>query len=180
MPPDSDNANQRAPALCRLGIIVNTHGVAGEVRLLPDNPDSTSLHAGQQITLRWPERSIDVCIRAVRPHKRFRLLVLDGYASVTAAEALVGAVVEIAADQLPKPAANEVYHHQLLGLRVWTDAGRALGVVESVMATGSNDVCVVRDGPREYLIPLIADVVRDIDVADGRMIITPIPGLLDL
>jgi len=56
---------------------------------------------------------------------------------------------------------------------------RSLGVVEIIITTGSNDVCVVHGDDGEHLIPLIADVVRDIDLASGRLVIDPIPGLLD-
>ncbi len=147
--------------------------------MLPYNPESDTLRPDQPVTLRWPDRSSSARLLAVRPHKSFRLLVLDGYASASAAEDLVGAEVCIDSTDLPALAPGEVYHRDLIGLRVQTVAGRPLGVVDSVLSTGSNDVCVVRDGANEHLIPLIADVVREIDVAGGRLIIDPIPGLLD-
>ena len=51
--------------------------------------------------------------------------------------------------------------------------------MESLIPTGSNDVLVVRDGTREHLIPVIADVIRTIDFDAGRVVITPIAGLLE-
>jgi 16S rRNA processing protein RimM len=147
--------------------------------MLPYNPESNTLRADQQLTLRWADRSSSVRLLAVRPHKSFRLLTLDGYASATAAESLVGAEVCIDTADLPPLRPDEVYHRDLIGLRVETVDGRPLGVVDGVLSTGGNDVCVVRDGAKEHLIPLIADVVRQIDLAGGRLVIEPIPGLLD-
>jgi 16S rRNA processing protein RimM len=180
VPPDRPKPSRHAPAaLCALGTIVNTHGICGEVRMLPYNPDSDTVRSGDALTLRWADRVLAVQVRAVRRHKRFRLVVLEGYESATAAEALVGAEVCIDTARLPPLAAGEVYHHDLVGLRVYTLDGRDLGVIDQVMATGSNDVCVVRGSGRERLIPLIADVVREIDLAGGRLVIEPLPGLLD-
>jgi len=186
VPPEDSNprsplTSRRAAAApsCALGKIVNTHGIRGEVRLLPYNPESDTLRPDQMVTLRWPDRSLSARIGAVRSHKRFRLLTFEGYASATAAEDLVGAEVWVDAADLPPLRPGEVYHHDLIGLRVETVEGRSLGVVESIITTGSNDVCVVHGDDGEHLIPLIADVVRDIDLASGRLVIDPIPGLLD-
>jgi 16S rRNA processing protein RimM len=165
--------------LCPLGTIVNTHGILGEVRLLPYNPDSDTLQPGQTVVLRWADRAQPARLRSVRTHKRFRLLVVEGVDSATAAETLVGAELCIATAALPAARPGEVYHHSLIGLRVYTLDGRDLGIVDSVMATGSNDVCVVRGESGEHLIPLIEDIVREIDVTGGRLVIDPIAGLLD-
>ena len=60
-----------------------------------------------------------------------------------------------------------------------TTDGRALGTIAETFSTGLNDVWIVRDGPREHLIPIIADVVREIDHDGRRVVIEPMPGLLD-
>ena len=57
--------------------------------------------------------------------------------------------------------------------------GEALGTIVEILETGANDVYVVRaDGVGELLIPAIKDVVKDIDPAQGRMLIEPLPGML--
>ena len=60
-----------------------------------------------------------------------------------------------------------------------TTDGRALGTITSTFSTGTNDVWVVQDGDRERLIPIIADVVREIDRPGRRVVIDALPGLLD-
>jgi 16S rRNA processing protein RimM len=119
-------------------------------------------------------------VRAAGAHGRgFVLLELDGVGDRTAAEALRGARLLVRAEDLPPAAPDEFYWHEVVGCRVETTAGRALGIVEEVLATGLNDVWVVRDGEREHLIPVIADVVRSIDTGARRIVIEPLPGLLD-
>jgi 16S rRNA processing protein RimM len=108
------------------------------------------------------------------------LLRVAGIDSIEAAEPLVGATLAMPEHDLPAPAAGEVYVYQLEGLDVVTNAGDRLGTIERSFSNGANEVLVVHDGPREILIPMIADIVQAIDLAGNRVIIEPIPGLLDV
>lgn len=105
-----------------------------------------------------------------------------GFAGVTdrnAAAALTGRHLLVRASDLPPLDDGEFYHHEIRGFAVVTTDGRALGTIADVFSTGTNDVFVVRGDTREYLIPVIADVVRTID-RDARCVtIHPMPGLLD-
>lgn len=166
-------------ALIALGDIVNTHATHGELRVRLFNPDSTVLARGATVVLRRAGELQRRRITALRPHKHLLLLTLDGCDSMDAAQALVGYEVCVREDELPPAGPDEVYHYQLVGMTVVTTVGTEIGVVTEVIAIGSNDVCVVRADRREHLIPLIADVVRHVDHADKRLIIDPLPGLLD-
>jgi 16S rRNA processing protein RimM len=109
------------------------------------------------------------------PHGRGLVLVaLEGVGDRTAAEALRGARVLVPATDLPPPAADEFYYHEMVGVRVETTDGRALGAIAETFSTGTNDVWVVRDGTHEHLIPVIADVVRK-STGGGRSS-APMPG----
>ncbi|MGH7906634.1 MAG: ribosome maturation factor RimM, partial [Candidatus Binataceae bacterium] len=71
------------------------------------------------------------------------------------------------------------YYFQAIGCDVITTGGQALGQIEEIFSNGANDIMVVRDGKSELLIPVIADVIRAIELEQRRIIIEPIPGLLD-
>ena len=167
-------------ALIPLGRLVNTHATRGELRLLLINPASDILQPGMQVVLRRDTHSEERTIVATRPHKRFLLITLEGCDSLNAAEELVGCELCVPENKLPSLNADEIYHYQLIGMRVLTTAGEDLGRVDEVMDLPANDVCIVRGGGREYLIPLIADVVKEIDSQQGHIIIEPLPGLLDI
>ncbi len=113
------------------------------------------------------------------PHGRGMLLVLDGVGDRTAAEALTNMRVLVRTADLPAPAEDEFYHHELHGFAVVTTDGRALGAIAETFATGLNDVWIVRGAGREHLIPIIADIVREIDREGRRVVIEPMPGLLE-
>jgi 16S rRNA processing protein RimM len=172
--------NPESAQLVELGRIVNRHGVRGELRMLPYNPDSDFLPSLDTVLLRrddGPCEPYDVL--GTRPHKRFLLLRLAGIGDADAADALIGKAVCVPRDSLPPAGPNEVYHVDLIGCRVCTDRGEELGRVTSVFPTGSNDVCVVRGPGRELLLPLVADVIVRWEPEEGEIVVRPIPGLLD-
>jgi 16S rRNA processing protein RimM len=114
-----------------------------------------------------------------RPHGRLYLLRLQGIDTIDTAKSLVGNELCLPASELPPCQPGEFYAYQLEGLDVVTVAGERLGRVESLFPTGSNEVLVVRDGPREHLIPVIADVIRSVDLAGRQVVIEPLEGLLE-
>jgi 16S rRNA processing protein RimM len=116
---------------------------------------------------------------SARPHGRLMLLQFDDVTTIETATPLVGAVLAIAEADLPAVGPGEFYAYQLEGLEVVTCGGVHLGIVDHLIPTGSNEVLVVRDGAREHLIPVIADVVRQVDMIDRKIVIEPIEGLLD-
>jgi 16S rRNA processing protein RimM len=148
--------------------------------LLPHNPDSTTVSELVAVILVRPDESSETRrVLAARPHKHFVLLQLEGVATATDAEALIGCRVAAPRAALPAAGPASVYHVDLLGCAVRTTAGVALGTVCEVLVTGSNDVCVVRGTGREYLIPLVTDVIAALDTAARSITVHPLPGLLD-
>ena len=83
----------------------------------------------------------------------------------------VGAEIVVERERLPKAGADEFYWTDLEGLEVRTTAGIALGRVDHLLATGANDVLVVR-GAAERLIPFVVGaVVKQVDLAAGRIVV---------
>ncbi len=169
-----------APATIAVGEIVGAHALRGLLRVRPYQRPAPSLAAGRQIVLEQAGHRRDARVLSAAPHGRGLVLVaLDGIDDRTAAEALIGARLLVATTDLPPLGEDEFYHHEILGFTVETDAGEPLGQIAETLSTGLNDVWVVRDGAREHLIPVIADVVRLIDRPRRRVVIQPLPGLLD-
>ncbi|MBI4300359.1 MAG: 16S rRNA processing protein RimM [Chloroflexi bacterium] len=91
---------------------------------------------------------------------------------------LRGLDLEVPASQTIPAPEDTYYHFQIIGMRVRTTRGDLLGVIESILQTGSNDVYVVRTDYGEELIPAIDDVIVSIDTQQGDMVIEPVEGLL--
>ena len=105
-----------------------------------------------------------------RAHGKGLVDELPGVADRDAAAALVGTEIWVARSALPKAKPGEYYWSDLEGLEVVTTEGVSLGKVSHLVATGANDVLVVKDAMRERLIPfLIGQFVTDVDLDAGRL-----------
>jgi len=100
---------------------------------------------------------------------------IEGVTTAEAADKLRGAVLRGRAQDSPPLPEGTYYVHQILGLEVFTTDGRRIGVIEEIVPTGANDCYRVG----ECLIPAVKQVVVEVDLEAGRMIIEPLPGLLD-
>jgi 16S rRNA processing protein RimM len=117
---------------------------------------------------------------SITPNKNVFLLKLSDLNSLDDAERYRGAEIFIRKDCLKRSSEDEYLWVELIGLEVFLDNGRYLGILKDILSTGSNDIYVVRDRESEILIPAIHEVVREIDLVNKKMIISEIEGLLDL
>ncbi|MBI4339688.1 MAG: 16S rRNA processing protein RimM [Chloroflexi bacterium] len=99
------------------------------------------------------------------------ILKLEGVDTRNAAEALRGAELCVPAEDVPPSPQDTYYHFQLLGMEVVDVQGAPLGVITEILTTPANDVYIVTMNGRETLVPAIADVVREVDVAARHMVV---------
>jgi 16S rRNA processing protein RimM len=174
------NDGARSSNLIRLGRIAGAHGLRGAVRLRLDNPASDTLAHLSRITIDLNgERREYRIVGITRAGAGAMRVTLEGVGDADAAQALKGAVVMAAEGDLPALRPGEFYYRDLIGCEVRTTDGRVLGAVAEVFSAGANDVMVVRAGEREVLVPAIEDVVKSMDLKERRVVIEPVPGLLD-
>jgi 16S rRNA processing protein RimM len=160
-----------------VGRIVAPFGLAGELRVMPLTD--------------FPERFAEMkTVLVGESHRRYRvlgaratrgqvLLKLRGVNDVNAAEALRGELLRVPLSEAMELGEGEYFWYQIIDAEVVTTAGQALGKVADIIKTGANDVYVVRGSRGEVLIPAIEDVVREVDVDAGRIVVELIPGLVD-
>lgn len=168
-----------------IGRVSRAHGLAGAVVVVLYGEESTNLCGADSLRLSLGSRSQEFSRLRSSPvpaagTRRARVrLWLDGIATRTGAEAWAGADLAIPAHALGPLPEGEYYCRDLIGLHCQTLAGRALGTIEEIWPTGSNDVLVVRDGSRSILIPALYHVIVEVDIEAGRVRVDPPEGLLD-
>ncbi|GAC1388906.1 MAG: ribosome maturation factor RimM [Ktedonobacteraceae bacterium] len=162
-----------------IGKIVAPFGIRGELKVfsLTDIPDRFA----QLDTIFLGPDYAPRKIIAVRPYKgTMVILKFVGVDDATTADTLRGRDLAIPLAQLAQLPADSYYQHDILGLRVATLTGRAIGTIVEIMATGSNDVYVVKgENGQQILLPAIKDVVKQVDLIRQMMYIEPMAGLLD-
>jgi 16S rRNA processing protein RimM len=169
-----DRPVEPRPGFTALARILRPHGLRGELRVQAFNPQAPNLRPG--VAVYAGERQFS--IRSIRMAGDQWIVVLDNVRTREDAEPLRGLLMEVP-DASIRPEAGAFFIHDLIGMEVSTASGESLGRVREVLQPGANDVYVV-EGPRgEVLIPAIGDVVQEIDPERRRIIITPLPGLLN-
>lgn len=175
-----ESPGQPQSDLVRIGRIAGIHGLRGALRYKPDNPDSDTLAEQEPITIEAGLNRHEYRVTAIAPIGRGMLKIeLEGLGDPNQAEALKGATVMIPADRLPPVEPHEFYYYQAIGCEVVLTDGLSIGRIAEMFSNGANDVMVVRDGKREILVPVIEDVVKSIDLEARRVVVEPVPGLLD-
>lgn len=152
-----------------LGRISGLYGVRGWVKVhsFTDPRENLLDYPTWWLQLQGEERCIE--LEQGRPQGKTLVAKLRGVDERDQARLYTGADIRVPREQLPEPAADEYYWADLEGLRVTTVDGVELGQVSHLIDTGANDVLVVR-GERERLIPFLLDqVVKRVDLAQGRL-----------
>ncbi len=166
------------PRFIAIGRIARAHGLRGEVavHVLTDFPER--FESMKEVYV-GPADSAELRqVTGTRWHKDRVLLSLQGYDSRTSAESLRGLLIQIPIEDARQLQDNEYYPHQLMGMDVVTVDGEDLGRISDILYTNANDVYVVVGPSGQTLLPAITDVIQRVDLAEGRMIVTLIPGLV--
>ena len=158
-----------------VGRVKAAWGLKGDVKidLLSDVPDrfepGNMVHVNNKPTR--VQRS-----RLVRGGMLLKLDIVNGR---NQAELLLGKEITISPEQVSPPPEGSYYHFQVLGLDVFSQEGEKLGKVHEIVETGANDVYVVSlEGRRDILIPALENVILDVDLERGSMVVRLPEGLV--
>lgn len=179
---NAGNLSEKTPYYLVIGEILRPHGVRGELRtrILTDYPervfDLDVVHLGRDP---MAAEAAVYHIQSVRFHQNYLLLTLKDIGDRDEADKLRGQLVMVDINNAVPLEEDEYYLYQLIGLKVETEAGQTLGTLADIMETGANDVYVIkRDSGPDILFPAHDDTVVEIDVEQGRIIVSPPDGLL--
>ena len=167
--------------LLLVGKVNRPHGLGGLLRISSyAQSEESFLNAGTIFLKSGPEKLHEFAVLSVKPRKSIFLMKLDGMDSLEEAERYRGAEILIRKDSLRRESEDEYFWFELIGLKVYTNTGRHIGILREILPSGSNDIYVVRKGEAEFLIPAIHDVIEEIDLKNKRMTISEMEGLFDL
>lgn len=151
----------------------------GEVKALPLSEKIGLIGHGSRITLsREKGSSESKVVRGVKQLNRFLVISFEGITDKDTASHYRNALIYSEEGSLALNE-GEYYVDQIVGLSVVNEAGIHFGSVSDIIETGGNDVYVVRNGRKEYLIPAVREVILKIDLDKGEMTIRPLEGLFD-
>ena len=160
------------PRVC-IAQIGAAHGVRGEVRLKPFTEDPLSVADYGPLETEDGKQRLE--IESVRPAKDILVARLKGVADRNAAEALKNMRLYVARERLPKPADDEFYVADLVGLAVETTAGEAFGTVKAVHNFGAGDLLEIElaTGGATVMLPFTQTTVPTMEMAQRRIVVEP-------
>lgn len=163
----------------QVGIITQTHGIRGEVKVFPTTDDASRFKKLKEVILDNGKERMTMTIEGVKFFKQYAILKFKGYDSINDIEKYKQAKLLVARENAVKLKKGEYFVADLIGLKVVTDTGETLGALKNVLQTGANDVYVVSmaDG-KEALLPAIKECVLDIDMESAVITVHIMDGLL--
>jgi 16S rRNA processing protein RimM len=172
---------QNMPEYVAIGYIQRAHGVHGylKVQSLTDHPERFRLLEKAYLS---HENGARQChsLQDVKLANGYILLKLADISTREQAEKLRGYVIEVpGTDVLPLPEGHH-YYFEYFGLQVKTEDGTFVGTVQDIDHYPSGDMLIVKNGDKEYLLPDVADIVIEKNIAAGVITVRPVEGLLEL
>lgn len=167
--------------LFRIGSVSTTHGVHGEVKVYPTTDDPGRYKKIKEVILDNGKEKKTAHIEQTKFFKQMVIVKFKECNSMDEAEKLRGYELYVTREHAIPLKKNEYYIADLIGMKVMTDEGSELGIIDDVLQTGANDVYVVKQpSGKEVLLPAIKDCILSVDVEAGLMEVHVLDGLLDL
>jgi 16S rRNA processing protein RimM len=170
------------PELIVIGQVARPHGLGGGLRVRPLTDQPQVRFDGLSQCVIWESGADERAVHAVtscRFDGETALLQLEGVDSIGSAARLVGRLVAVEGEALPPPPGH-FYPWQLTDARVVTRDGVIVGHFVGIEPTVGQDLWVIAAGDRQWLLPAVPEIVLDVDISAGRIIIDPPEGLVDL
>lgn len=166
--------------LLEIGKIVNTHGLRGEVKVIPwtDTPD-----VFEDLSLVYIKNKSEykpLNIEGLRYQKNNLIVKFREYSDINDILMYKNAVLYAEREALGELPEGVYYIVDLIGLEVYTEDDEKIGVIADVFNSGASDIYdVKREGKKNLLLPVIDDVVKKVDIAGGKVIVNVMDGLDD-
>lgn len=167
--------------MLRVGVITSTHGIKGEVKVFPTTDDPRRFEELDYVMIDLGRETRKLKIDGVKYFKQLVILKFKGIDDIDDATRYLKKDLWIYRRDAVACGEDENFICDLIGLRVVTEDGEELGVLDDVIQTAANDVYQVKlSEERKVLIPAIKQCILKVDLEEGMMTVHLLDGLMDL
>lgn len=165
--------------MLQVGVITQTHGVRGEVKIFPTTDDPVRFKKLKHIVLDTGKETLPLEIESVKFFKQFVILKFKGYDNINDIERYKRCPLLVEREDAVPLEEDEYFIADMIGMSVVTEDGEEFGTLKDVAQTGANDVYII-DSPAhgEVLVPAIRECILDVDIEAGMMKIHLMDGLI--
>lgn len=167
--------------MLRVGVICNTHGVHGEVKVYPTTDDIRRFDSLKQVFLDTKKELIELEVIGVKYFKGLAILKFKGYDNLNDVERFKQMDLLVTRENAVPLEEGEYFIYDLLGLDVYDDSNpdNPVGILSEILQTAANDVYVVKTaGDKEILIPVIEDSHINVNLSEKKIVLHILPGLV--
>lgn len=163
----------------QVGVITQTHGIRGEVKVFPTTDDIKRFQKLKEVILETEKERLTMEVEGVKFFKQYVILKFKNYDSINDVEKYKRARLLVPREKAVKLKKDEYFVADLIGMKVVTEDGKYFGTLKNVLETGANDVYVVETGEgKEVLLPAIKECVLKIDMEEAVITVHIMDGLL--
>jgi len=162
----------------QLGEVIKTHGLHGQVSISLDVDFPEDYRKLESVFLKREEKLVPFFVSTIQVNGDKALVRFEDIDSIDEAKPLVKSAIYLPLSHLPKLPKGEFYFHDLIGCEVFENS-KLIGVVKDVYE-GANELMAVYSGDKEFLIPMIDEVLKKVDVEAKKVEVDLPEGLLDL
>lgn len=163
----------------RVGVITNTHGLRGEVKVFPTTEDPERFRDLKEVLLDTGKEWLELEVSSVRFFKNLVIVKFKEFNSINEIEQYKGKDLYVSRENAIPLEEGEYYLADIIGAAVVTEDGAVFGELKDVLETGANLVYVVLHEGKEVLLPVIPDCVKNVDVEQRKVTVHIMKGLLD-
>ncbi len=165
--------------LLQVGVITQTHGVRGEVKVFPTTDDAARFKKLKHVMLDTGKETLPLEIESVKFFKQFVILKFKGFDNINDIERYKRCPLLVERENAVPLEEGEYFIADMIGMKVITDEGENFGILKDVMETGANDVYVIEHPSEgEVLVPAIKECIFDVDIENRQMKIHVMNGLI--
>lgn len=165
--------------LLQVGVITQTHGIRGEVKVFPTTDDAARFRDLKHVLLDTGKETLPLEIENVKFFKQFVILKFKGFDNINDVEGYKRCPLLIERSEAVPLEEDEYFITDMIGMQVSTDSGEDFGILKDVLTTGANDVYVIdRPSEGEVLIPAIKECILDVDIPGRKMTVHVMKGLV--
>ena len=165
--------------MLQVGVITQTHGVRGEVKVFPTTDDVNRFKKLKQVILDTGKETMPLEIQSVKFFKQFVILKFKGIDNINDIEKYKRCSLYVTREHAVPLEEDENFIADMIGMEVCTEDGNIFGTLKDVIETGANDVYVIENAEHgEVLVPAIKECIRSVDIEKGQMMIHLMDGLI--
>lgn len=165
--------------MLQVGVITQTHGMRGEVKVFPTTDDVNRFKKLKQVILDTGKETMSLEIQSVKFFKQFVILKFKGIDNINDIEKYKRCSLYVTREHAVPLEEDEYFIADMIGMEVCTEDGNIFGTLKDVIETGANDVYVIESAEHgEVLVPAIKECIRSVDIEKGQMMIHLMDGLI--